>query len=178
MADNENLGTTIPTTDTPPVAPSVDYESEYKKLQVEVEKYKKLKDDYAKESAGYKKQLADKMTDDEKNAQAQKEFEAKMATLEAENRQFKLEKDFMSNGFTADECTKIISENFSPKAIAEIITARVADAVKSAKAELIKDTTPSSLVGDGIAKGEEKSGFQKFQAKQNDKKPKGEIKFN
>ena len=84
----------------------------------------------------------------------------------------------MSNGFTADECTKIISENFSPKAIAEIITARVADAVKSAKAELIKDTTPSSLVGDGIAKGEEKSGFQKFQAKQNENKPKGEIKFN
>lgn len=160
----EPEGATTPTTDTPtPTAPSVDYESEYRKLQVEVEKYKKLKDDYAKESAGYKKQLADKMTDDEKNAQAQKEFEERMATLEAENKQMRLEREFMSNGFTAEECTKIISENFSPKTLAEIITTRVNEAVKSAKAEMIKETTPSSPMGKGTATGDGKSDFQKYQ---------------
>ena len=33
----------------------VNYEQEYKRLQLELEKQKKLKDEYAKESAGYKK---------------------------------------------------------------------------------------------------------------------------
>lgn len=185
MADNENLGTTIPTTDTPP---SIDYESEYKKMmaerdsyKAEAEKQKGLKDKYASENAGYKKKELEKMTEDEKKAIEYQELVESRNKMEAEIRAMKLERDLLANGFTAEESAKLIGANITiddMKVLTEIIKVKVEDAVKSAKAELIKDTTPSSLVGDGIAKGEEKSGFQKFQAKQNEKKPKGEIKFN
>lgn len=175
----EQEGASTPTTDTTPSTPSVDYESEYKKLQVEVEKYKRLKDDYAKESAGYKKQLADRMTDDEKNAQAQKEFEERMANLEAENRQMKLEKSLLANGFTTEESEKLIKANISisdMKVLTDIIKEKVEMAVKSAKAELIKDTTPSSPMGDGTTKdAQDKTDFQKFQESQKQKTNRVEI---
>ena len=160
----EPEGATTPDTSTTTQStPSVNYEQEYKKLQAELEKQKKLKDDYAKENAGYKKQLAEKMTDDEKNAQAQKEFAERMANLEAENRTMKLEKELLSNGFTSEESDKLIKENFSVKSIAEVLKAKVEEAVKSAKAENLKQTTPSSPLANGTATGDSKSDFQKYQ---------------
>lgn len=156
--------------------PSVNYEQEYKKLQIELEKQKKLKDDYAKESAGYKKQLAEKMTDDEKNAQAQKEFADRMAILEAENKSMKLEKELLTSGFTTEESEKLIKGNFAIKDIAEILKTRVEDAVKSARAELIKETTPSSPMGNGTTNNtQDKTGFQKFQESQKQKTNRVEI---
>lgn len=171
MENNENVGATTPDTQ----AFNVNYEQELNNLRTEVEKYKKLKDDYAKENAGYKKQLADKMTDDERNAQAQKEFEERMANLEAENRQMKLEKELLSNGFTAEESDKLIKSNFSVKEIADILKTKVEEAVKSAKAEMIKDTTPSAPMGNGTAKGDGKSDFQTYQ--ETKQKTKSEVKL-
>lgn len=157
-------GATTPDTSTSSeTTPSVNYEQEYRKLQIELEKQKKLKDDYAKESAGYKKQLAEKMTDDEKNAQAQKEFADRMAALEAENKSMKLEKELLANGFTSEESEKLIKENFSVKAISEIVKLKVEEARKSAKAEGLRGSTPDSPVGNGTAKGDSKSDFQKYQ---------------
>lgn len=157
----------------------VNYEQEYKKLQLELEKQKKLKDEYAKESAGYKKQLADRMTDDEKNAQAQKEFEERMAQLESENKAYKLEKGLLSEGFTADECNKLISNNFDGKVIMDIIKARIEDNTKSVKAGLIKATTPADPLGNGTTsdpKGK-KSAFALFQEEMEAQSKSGKVEL-
>lgn len=150
--------------------PSIDYESEYKKMvaerdsyKAEAEKQKGLKDKYASENADYKKKELDKMTDDEKKAREYQELVEAKNKMEAEIKTMKLEKDLLSNGFTTEESAKLIKDNFAVTTIAEIMKAKVEEAVKSAKAELIKDTTPSSPMGNGTAKGDGKSDFQKFQ---------------
>ena len=178
MADNE-LGTEIPQTDTPP---SIDYESEYKKVlaerdafKAEAEKQKGLKDKYASENAGYKKKELEKMTDDEKRAKEYQDLVESKNKMEEEIRMMRLERDLLSNGFSAEESEKLIKSNFSVSEIANIVKTRVEDAVKSAKAEAIKTDTPSSLVGNGTAKGDGKSDFQKFQESQKQKTNRVEI---
>ena len=150
--------------------PSIDYESEYKKMvaerdsyKAEAEKQKGLKDKYASENADYKKKELDKMTDDEKKAKEYQELIEAKNKMEAEIKTMKLEKDLLSNGFTTEESAKLIKDNFAVSTIAEIVKNKVEEAVKSAKAELIKDTTPSSPMGKGTAEGNGKSDFQKFQ---------------
>lgn len=178
----EPEGTEIPQTDT---TPSIDYESEYKKMlaerdafKAEAEKQKGLKDKYASENAGYKKKELEKMTDDEKRAKEYQDLVESKNKMEEEIRMMRLERDLLSNGFSAEESEKLIKSNFSVSEIANIVKTRVEDAVKSAKAEAIKTDTPSSLVGSGTAKGDSKSDFQKFQEKQNANKAQKEIKFN
>lgn len=178
----EPEGTTIPQTDTPP---SIDYESEYKKMlaerdafKAEAEKQKGLKDKYASENAGYKKKELEKMTDDEKRAKEYQDLVESKNKMEEEIRMMRLERDLLSNGFSAEESEKLIKSNFSVAEIANIVKTRVEDAVKSAKAEAIKTDTPSSLVGNGNATGNSKSDFQRFQDEQLSKQPQKEIKFN
>lgn len=175
----EPEGTTIPQTDTPP---SIDYESEYKKVlaerdafKAEAEKQKGLKDKYASENAGYKKKELEKMTDDEKRAKEYQDLVESKNKMEEEIRMMRLERDLLSNGFSAEESEKLIKSNFSVAEIANIVKTRVEDAVKSAKAEAIKTDTPSSLVGNGTAKGDGKSDFQKFQESQKQKTNRVEI---
>lgn len=149
----------------------IDYESEYKKIlaerdsyKAEAEKQKGLKDKYASENADYKKKELDKMTDDEKKAKELQDLIDSKNKMEAEIKQMKLEKDLLANGFTAEESAKLINSNFAVKDIAEIIKEKVDLAVKSAKAEMIKGTTPSAQMGNGTADGKnEKSDFQKYQ---------------
>lgn len=178
----EPEGTTIPQTDT---TPSIDYESEYKKMlaerdafKAEAEKQKGLKDKYASENAGYKKKELEKMTDDEKRAKEYQDLVESKNKMEEEIRMMRLERDLLSNGFSAEESEKLIKSNFSVAEIANIVKTRVEDAVKSAKAEAIKTDTPSSLVGNGNATGNSKSDFQRFQDEQLSKQPQKEIKFN
>lgn len=150
-------GATTPTTDTQTDS-QFDYESEYKKVlaerdsfKAEMEKQKGLKDKYASENADYKKKELDKMTDDEKRA---KEFQDVMESnkkMEAELRTMKLEKDLLANGFTGEESEKLINGNFAIKDIADIIKAKVDEAVKSAKAELLKGTTTTPPMGSPTA---------------------------
>lgn len=151
-------------------ASSIDYESEYKKIlaerdsyKAEAEKQKGLKDKYASENADYKKKELDKMTDDEKKAKEYQELIEAKNKMEAEIHAMKLEKELLSEGFTVEESEKLITTNFAVKTIAEIVKSKVDLAVKSAKAEGIKGTTPNSPLGNGIAKGDNKSDFQKYQ---------------
>ena len=151
-------------------ANSIDYESEYKKIlaerdsyKAEAEKQKGLKDKYASENADYKKKELDKMTDDEKKAKEYQELIEAKNKMEAEIHAMKLEKELLSEGFTVEESEKLITTNFAVKTIAEIVKSKVDLAVKSAKAESIKDTTPNSPLGNGTAKGDNKSDFQKYQ---------------
>lgn len=148
----------------------IDYEAEYNKMvaerdsyKAEAEKQKRMKDQYATENADYKKKAEAQMSDEEKRAKELKELLDGKATLEAEIAKLKLEKDFSANGFSAEETAKLIDGNFAPKDIADIIKARVDEGIKSAKAEATKASTADTLLGNGTAKGEAKSDFQKHQ---------------
>ena len=178
----EPEGTTIPQTDT---TPSIDYESEYKKMlaerdafKAEAEKQKGLKDKYASENAGYKKKELEKMTDDEKRAKEYQDLVESNNKMAERLKAMELEREFLGEGFSVEEFGELSKNNFSAKSIATLLKAKVEDAVKSAKAEAIKTDTPSSLVGNGNATGNSKSDFQRFQDEQLSKQSQKEIKFN
>lgn len=151
--------------------PETDYKALYEQTlkraesaEAEAKKQKGLKDTYATENAEYKRKAEAQMTDDEKKAKELQELIDGKKSLEAEIAKLKLERDFSANGFTAEETAKLIDGNFAPKDLADIIKARVDEAVKSAKAEATKTSTADTLLGNGTAnKGEAKSDFQKHQ---------------
>ncbi|MBR2388231.1 MAG: hypothetical protein IKB02_05625 [Clostridia bacterium] len=165
MAENTQTNTNVETPD------NTDYKALYEQTlkraetaEAEVSKQKGLKDNYAKENAEYKRKVEAQMTDDEKKAKEWQELLDGKANLEAEVAQLKLEKEFVANGFSAEETEKLIKGNFAVKDIADIIKARCEEAVKSAKAEATKSSTADSLLGNGTAdKGDSKSNFQKYQ---------------
>lgn len=159
----EAEGATTPTTDTP-TNNQIDYESEYKKVlaerdsyKAEAEKQKGLKDKYASENADYKKKEIDKMTDDEKRQKEYQDIMESNKKMEAELRTMKLEKELLSNGFTGEESEKLINGNFAVKDIADIIKAKVEEAVKSTKAELLKGSTTTPPMGSPTTNGNGKT---------------------
>ena len=159
-------------------APTLDYEQEYKKSQIEIEKLRNAISKTNSENAEYKRKELEKMTDDEKRAKEQKDLQDRLAALESENKTMKLEKDLLANGFTAEESEKLIKGNFAIKDIAEIIKSKVDEAVKSAKASLIKDSSSTETLGKGNASSSNKSGFALYQEQQAKKHEIGEVKFN
>lgn len=169
MADNAQ--TNEPNVGTPETDYKALYEQTLKRAETaeaEASKQKGLKDTYAKENAEYKRKAEAQMTDDEKKAKEWQEILDGKAQLEAEVATLKLEKEFVANGFSADETDKLIKGNFAVKDIADIIKARVDEAVKSAKAEATKSSTATSLLGNGTAdNGDAKSDFQKHQESKN-----------
>lgn len=163
--------------------PSIDYESEYKKMvaerdsyKAEAEKQKGLKDKYASENADYKKKELDKMSDDEKKAREYEELVNSNNALAEELRAIKLEREFLGEGFTVEEYEGLSKEKFSAKSIASLLKSKVDEAVKSAKAEFIKGSTPDTPMGKGTTNNaQEKTGFQKFQESQESNNNRVEI---
>lgn len=148
----------------------IDYESEYKKLvaerdalKIDVEKQKKLKDQYATENASYKRKEAEKMTDEEKRSKELQELIDSKNAMEAELKTMKLEKELLANGFTAQESEKIIKGNFAVKDLAEIMNTRLAEKEKSIKAELLKSSTPQIPLGNGTTGDDSESDFSRYQ---------------
>ena len=158
----ENAQTTENTVET------TDYKALYEQTLARAEaaeadrdKQKKQKDNYATENADYKRQEAERKKKDlesmsdverltkelEEERNARQEADKRFA--EMEHRQSGLE-----NGFTADEVAKLAGSNVDFKVLKEIVSARVDEAVKSAKAEGIKSSTPDSLLGNGTTKTE------------------------
>lgn len=180
MENNENVGATTPN-DTQ--TNGFDYESEYKKVlaerdsfKAEMEKQKGLKDKYASENADYKKKELDKMSDDEKKAREYEELVNSNNALAEELRAIKLEREFLGEGFTVEEYAELSKEKFSAKSIATLLKSKVDEAVKSAKAEFIKGSTPDTPMGKGTTKdAQDKTGFQKFQESQKQKTNRVEI---
>lgn len=164
MAENTQTNTNVETPD------NTDYKALYEQTlaraetaEAEAKKQKGLKDTYATENAEYKRKAEAQMSDEEKRAKEMQDLIDGKKNLEAEVAQLKLEKEFVANGFSAEETEKIIKGNFAVKDIADIIKARCDEAVKSAKAEATKSSTAETLLGNGSAKGEAKSDFQKHQ---------------
>lgn len=93
----------------------------------------------------------DSLTDAQKQDVAFKKLQESNDQLAKEIARFKLKETIMSDGFTAEECNKIIEaqdkgENVS-SVYAEIMKSRTEAAVKSAKAESIKNGTPPPPMG-------------------------------
>lgn len=158
------------TTETTVVTPETDYKALYEQTlkraetaEAEATKQKGLKDNYAKENAEYKRKAEAQMTDDEKKAKEWQELLDGKAELEAKVARFELEKQFVANGFSAEETDKLINGNFAAKDIADIIKARCDEAVKSAQAEGVKKSTPDGLLGNGSADKKAKSDYQTYQ---------------
>lgn len=148
----------------------IDYKAEYEKavaerdsFKAEAEKQKRMKDQYATENADYKKKAEAQMSDEERKAKELQEIIDRANNAEAELAQMRLRSDGLTNGFSADETDKLINGKFSFKDLADIVKARVDEAVKSAKAEMTKNNTAGSLLGKGSATDAEKSDFQKRQ---------------
>lgn len=167
----ENAQTEVTTVDTAELeAKLADAIKRAEIAEAEATKQKGLKDNYARENAEYKRKAEAQMTDDEKKAKEWQELIDGKANLEAEVKQLKLEKEFVANGFSAEETEKLIKGNFAVKDIADIIKARCEEAVKSARAEATKTSTADSLLGTGSAnKGDERSDFQKHQESRQNK---------
>lgn len=169
MDNNTQNGVATPTTngtDTQnPVTntSSVDYEQEYKKQALEIEKLKNAISKTNSENAEYKRKELEKMTDDEKKAKELQDLIDSKNQMEARLREFELKDSLFSNGFNAEESAELIKNNMSVETWAKIVKDRVDLAVKSAKAEGLKDSTPPAPNGNGITKGTEKTPFQKFQ---------------
>ena len=166
MAETQTTQTTETNTEIDYKAEYEKFEAEKKRLNDEIEKQKKLKDDYAKENAEYKKQKQAQMSDEQKREQEIKDMNDSNAKLLAEVNQLKLERECLANNFSTEE-TKIFVDNKIPfeaiKPIAELIKGKVDEAVKSAKAEETKNSTSQGLAGKGTATKGEKSDFQLYQ---------------
>lgn len=81
---------------------------EYNSLLKEIEKQKKLKDDYAKENAKYKENEKAKLSEDEKLKQNYEETQKEIERLNGELRKTNLSKEFVSMGFDEKSSTKLI----------------------------------------------------------------------
>lgn len=151
---------------------TIDYEKEFKALQ---DKYNSLNDNYMKKSdafdkvssevADFKRQQRDNMSEAQKQAEAQKELMESVKRLEAENANFKREKEILANGFTAEECEKLMKGEMAVSVFAEILKARLEENTKSVQASLIKSSTPDAPLGNGTTSdpAKAKSDFAKFQ---------------
>lgn len=177
--ENNNEGTTMPTNDTETQnTQTVNYEQEYRKQLLEIEKLKNAISKTNSENAEYKRKEAEKMTDEEKKAKELQELIDSKNKIEAELQTMKLEKDLLANGFSAEESAKLIRGNFSVKDIADIVKTRLEVQEKSLRAELIKDTTPSAPLGTGTTSGgKTKSDYALFQETKAKRSTSGKVEF-
>ena len=141
---------------------AINYESEYKKIASDYAKIKEALSKSNSENAEYKKKERERLSEDEKKSLEFKELVESKNQIENELKQIKLEREFLSNGFSQEECDSLIKTNCSPKSISDIIKSRVEKALASEKANQVKTTTPQAPMGNGNT-GAKKSGFESFQ---------------
>ena len=132
--------------------------------EAEATKQKNLKDTYAKENADYKRKAEAQMTEEEKMAKERQELVDRATNAEKKMAEMEHKQSGIENGFTVDEVSKLVGTNVDFKVLKEIVSARVEEAVKSAKAEMTKCSTSNGLLGKGSTeKANEKSDFKKYQ---------------
>ena len=152
---------------------TVDYEAEYKKMvaerdtyKAEAEKQKQMKDKYATENAEYKKKSIEKLSDEEKRQKEYDELVESNNNFKAELNKMKTERELLANGFTAEESEKLIKGGCPievVKTIAEILKSRTTELEKTLKAQLLKETTQPSPMGNGTVGKEKKTGYQAYE---------------
>ena len=167
MEDNGTVGAENTSTAT------IDYEAEYKKMvaerdtyKAEAEKQKRMKDQYATENADYKKKAEAQMSDDERKQKEYDELVASKQNLEAEVTKYKTERELLANGFTTEESDALIKGGCPiglVKNIAEILKARTTELEKTIKAQLLKETSQTSPMGNGTVGKNTKTAYQEYE---------------
>lgn len=152
---------------------TIDYEAEYKKMvaerdtyKAEAEKQKQMKDKYATENAEYKKKSIEKLSDEEKRQKEYDDLVASNKNFEAELNKLKTEREILANGFTADESETLIKGGCPielVKPLADILKARTTELEKTIKAQLLKETTQTSPMGNGTVGQDKKTGYQAYE---------------
>ena len=94
------------------------------------------------------------LTDAQKKDLAFKSLQESNAKLAKEIERYKFRESIINSGFTADECNKIIDAQDKGENVAavyaDILKTRTENAVKSARAEMTKTTTPPAPQGSDI----------------------------
>ena len=163
MENNENIGASATNTQNAQIAEK-DYKQEYEKQKLEIEKLKNAISKTNSENAEYKRKELAQMSDEEKREQERKTLEERATNAEKRLAEMEHKQKGLENGFTADEIAKLGACTVDFKALKEIVSARVEEAVKSAKAEFTKNSTSNGLLGNGTTNSADgKSDFQKRQ---------------
>ena len=100
-------------------------------------------DKTASEAAKYKKDLAEKLTEDEKRVEEVKQQQALFESLKRENSINKYEKTYLGNGYTAERAAKIASAlaDGDFETVAKETAVHAEEKVKLAQAEALKGIT-------------------------------------
>lgn len=91
-------------------------QEDYDKITAELEKIKKANDNLSKENAEHKRKAKEKLSEEEKLAQAQKEKDELLVNAQKELLAIKMSKEFMIAGFdekTTDDIVKSFTEKDS-----------------------------------------------------------------
>lgn len=107
------------------------------------------------ENAEYKRKEQARMTDDEKKALADKEMQEEFAKVQEQIKLYKLKEELVESGFTAEEIKKLVENNCSAKAYAEVYAVREDKLKKSLNLGALKNSTPKSGVGSSDTTEEE-----------------------
>lgn len=94
------------------------------------------------ENAEYKRKEQARMTEEEKKAAADAEFQANYEKIQKEIQAYKLKDELIESGFTADEIKQLVDGNCSAKAYAEVYKAREEKLKSSLNLGALKGGTP------------------------------------
>ena len=108
FAENENVENGGASEETPKTYS----QEEYDKIIAERDKFKKSIDNLTKENADFKRKQKEKMSEEEKIAEAQKEKDRVLQETQKELLGLKLSKEFMIAGFS-EETTSLLIESFT-----------------------------------------------------------------
>lgn len=89
-------------------------QEDYDKLNAELEKFKKANDNLSKENAEHKRKAKEKLSEEEKLAQAQKEKDEALANAQKELLSIKISKEFIVAGFD-EKTTENLVKSFTEK---------------------------------------------------------------
>lgn len=141
---------------------SFEYEDKSKDLAKAHEAIKKL----TAESAEKTRQLRDKMSESDKKAEEEKEFNAQYENILKELELYKLKDSLVANGFSSEEAKMLMENNCSPESYAKIFAKREDKIRKSIVLKGVKDGVTKQSGTDNDSDNE-KSGFGKMLAKAN-----------
>ena len=109
FAENENV---VDNGGVSEETPKTYSQEEYDKIIAERDKFKKSIDNLTKENADFKRKQKEKMSEEEKIAEAQKEKDRVLQETQKELLGLKLSKEFMIAGFS-EETTSLLIESFT-----------------------------------------------------------------
>ena len=91
-----------------PSTPKTYTQEEVDKINAELEKIRKANNDLSKENAEHKRKAKEKLSEEEKIAQAQKEKDEALATAQKELLQIKLSKEYLVAGFDEETVNQLV----------------------------------------------------------------------